>query len=138
MYRIRYMNAKKDERPGSVGTGAHKRVPAFFYRTEAGGEPVREWLKGLAPGDRKAIGRDIKTVELGWPLGMPACRALGDGLHEVRTNLGRNRTARVIFYVDAQQRMVLLHAFIKKTQKTPDEDLRLARENKRKHEKGLK
>lgn len=69
---------------------------------------------------------------------MPTCRALRDGLHEVRTNLGRNRTARVIFYVDALQRMILLHAFIKMTQKTPDNDLELARENKRKHEKGLK
>ncbi len=69
---------------------------------------------------------------------MPTCRALGDGLHEVRTKLQGNRIARVIFYVDARQRMVLLHAFMKKTQKTPEEDLRLARENKRKHEKGLK
>ena len=42
-----------------------KRIPAIFYRTEAGGEPVREWLKGLSPEDRKRIGEDIKTVEFG-------------------------------------------------------------------------
>jgi antitoxin HicB len=58
-----------------------KRVPAIFYRTEAGGEPVREWLKGLSSEDRKRIGEDIKTVEFGWPIGMPVCRPLGDGIY---------------------------------------------------------
>jgi phage-related protein len=114
-----------------------KRVPAIFYRTEAGGEPVREWLKGLLPGDRKRIGEDIKTVEFGWPVGMPACRPLGDGIYEVRTNLVQNRTARVLFYIDTKGRMVLLHGFIKKTQKTPNEDLDLARGNKKKHQRGV-
>jgi len=114
-----------------------KRVPAIFYRTEAGGEPVREWLKSLAKGDKRAIGEDIKTVEFGWPVGMPLTRPLGGGLHEVRTRLKGNRIARVLFYVDKQQRMVLLHAFIKKTRKTPDEDLTLALENKAKHEKEM-
>jgi predicted XRE-type DNA-binding protein len=70
-----------------------KRVPAIFYRTEAGGEPVREWLKGLLAKDRKRIGEDIKTVEFGWPIGMPVCRPLRDGIYEVRTSLGRNRIA---------------------------------------------
>ncbi len=114
-----------------------KRIPAIFYRTEAGGEPVREWLKGLSPEDRKRIGEDIKTVEFGWPLGMPVCRPLGDGIYEVRTRLAQNRIARVLFYIDKKSRMVLLHGFIKKTQKTPQEDLDLARSNKSKHERGL-
>jgi len=114
-----------------------KRVPAIFYRTEAGGEPVREWLKGLPPADRKRIGEDIKTVEFGWPVGMPVCRPLGDGIYEVRTSLGQNRIARVLFYIDRRGRMVLLHGFMKKTQKTPREDLDLAKRNKAKHQRGL-
>src|SRR6201993_4978247 len=76
-----------------------KRIPAIFYRTESGGEPVREWLKGLPlPKDRKRIGEDIKTMEFGWPIGMPVCKPLGDGIYEVRTRLTQNRIARVLFY----------------------------------------
>jgi phage-related protein len=115
-----------------------KRISAIFYRTEAGNEPVREWLKELSREDRKRIGADILTVELGWPIGMPVCRPLGGGLKEVRSSLGQNRIARVIFYVDRMGRMVLLHSFIKKTQKTPEDDLSLAESNRRKHERSLK
>jgi phage-related protein len=111
-----------------------KRIPALFFRTTAGGEPVREWLKAMEPIDRKSIGVDISTVEFGWPVGMPTCRPLKDGLYEVRTRLAGGRIARVLFYIDTQSRMVLLHGFMKKTQKTPDEDLDLARRNKRLHE----
>ncbi|HET7842088.1 MAG TPA: type II toxin-antitoxin system RelE/ParE family toxin [Terriglobia bacterium] len=114
-----------------------KRIPAIFYRTTAGGEPVREWLKGLSRDDRKRIGEDIKTVEFGWPIGMPVCRPLGDGIYEVRTRLAQNRIGRVLFYVDRKGRMVLLHGFLKKTPKTPDEDLELARSNKIRHQRGL-
>ena len=122
------------ENPNKIG----KRVPAIFFRTETGREPVRDWLKALPyPHDRKRIGEDIKTVEFGWPIGMPVCRSLGQGLYEVRTNLTHNRIARVLFYIDRKSRMVLLHGFIKKTQKTRGEDLALARRNKEKHESGL-
>jgi phage-related protein len=112
-----------------------KRIHAYFFRTAAGGEPVREWLKALRPvEDCKRIGFDISSVEFGWPVGMPTCRPLQDGLYEVRTNLTNGRIARVLFYIDVQSRMVLLHGFIKKTQKTPDEDMELARKNKRIHQ----
>jgi hypothetical protein len=74
-----------------------KRIPALFYQTEAGNEPVRDWLKELEQEDRYLIGTDIKTVEFGWPVGMPICRPMGDGLFEVRTNLPQNRIARVVF-----------------------------------------
>lgn len=114
-----------------------KRVPAIFYRTEAGGEPVREWLKGLPKADRKRIGEDIKTAEFGWPVGMPVCRPLRDGIYEVRTRLGQNRIARVLFYIDSKRRMVLLHGFLKKTRETPGLDFNLALSNKRKHQQGL-
>ncbi len=147
MYRIWYttwVGKKPKSSPANIDTQSHalerqgKRVPAIFFRTEAGGEPLRDWLKSLpSPEDRKRIGEDIKTVEFGWPIGMPACRPLGDGIYEVRTNLKQNRIARVFFYIDRRGRMVLLHGFIKKTQKTPDEDLDLARNNKNKHKRGL-
>jgi phage-related protein len=115
-----------------------KRVPAIFFRTEAGGEPLREWLKSLSsPEDRKLIGEDIKTVEFGWPVGMPVCRSLGGGHLRDAAASHPDRIARVLFYIDAKGRMVLLHGFIKKTQKTPLNDLELARKNKSKHERGL-
>ena len=123
---------------GTVDKTPMKRVPAIFYRTEAGTEPVRSWLKAMDPKDRRLIGEDIKTVEFGWPVGMPACRPLGDGMYEVRTSLPENRIVRVFFYIDRRQRMVLLHGIIKKTRTTPEADLDLARRNMRKHEKGLK
>lgn len=97
-----------------------------FYRTEAGNEPVREWLKELKQEDRKSIGQDIKTAQYGWPLGMPLIRKLEAGLWEVRSRVTQG-TARVIFTVDGSM-MVLLHGFIKKSQKTPPEDLRTARQ----------
>lgn len=97
-----------------------------FFRTDAGKEPVREWLKDLPAIERKTIGEDIKTVQFGWPLGMPLVRHLGGDIWEVRINLS-NRIARVLFTVDGQD-MVLLHGFIKKQQKTPGPDLDLANE----------
>jgi len=115
-----------------------KRVEAIFFRTESSGEPVRQWLKTLRKEERRRIGHDIMTVEFGWPIGMPVSRALGQGLHEVRTDLPGNRIARVLFYIDRKNRMVLLHGFIKKTAKTPEDDLKLARSNKAKHQRGLK
>jgi phage-related protein len=115
-----------------------KRIPAVFFRTETGGEPVRDWLKALPNrDDRKRIGEDIMTVEFGWPLGMPVCRPLGEGVYEVRTDLAQSRIARVLFYIDRKGRMVLLYGFIKKTPRTPNRELAIARRNKRKHEKGL-
>ncbi len=104
-----------------------KRLPARFYRTSEGREPVREWLRSLSPTERRLIGTDIMTVELGWPVGMPTCKPLGEGLWEVRTNLPSGKIARVLFCVHEQQ-MILLHGFIKKSRKTPKPDLDLARE----------
>ena len=102
------------------------RLPVFFYRTEAGNEPVRAWLKELDPEDRKAIGIDLLRVQEEWPIGMPVCRSLGKGLWEVRTSLASKRTARVLFFVH-EDRVGVVHGFIKKTQKTPEADLELAR-----------
>ena len=102
-----------------------KRLPAKFYATASGREPVREWLRDLAPMARRAIGLDVMRVEYGWPVGMPLCRSLGRGLWEVRSNLPDGRIARVIFCEQAGA-MVLLHGFIKKTQKTPPQEIEMA------------
>jgi len=102
-----------------------KKLPAFFFESARGNRPVREWIMGLSLEDRKLVGRDIQKVEFGWPLGMPYCRSLGDGLWEVQSDLTGGKIGRVIFCV-ARERMVLLHGFVKKTQKTPVQDLKLA------------
>ena len=107
-----------------------KRLPARFFRTDSGREPVREWLKGLAAEDRKVIGEDIKDVEFSWPIGMPLVRSLGRELWEVRSSLPHGRTARIVFCVE-QECMVLLHGFVKKSQKTPQHDIDLALKRKR-------
>jgi len=107
-----------------------KKVPARFYRSSSGREPVREWLKALDSGDRQAIGQDIATVEYGWPVGMPVCRPLGAGLWEVRSTLPSHRIARMMFML-AQGNLVLLHGFIKKTQETPKVEMAIARQRMR-------
>ncbi len=107
--------------------GTLKTFPARFFETEAGREPVKDWLLALAPEDRKIIGDDIRTAEFGWPVGMPLCRAIHGrkGLWEIRTNLSNGRIARV-FFCAHDGYMVLLHGIIKKTQKTPDHELDVA------------
>lgn len=104
-----------------------KVLPARFYRTATGAEPVRKWLKGLSREDKRIVGTDIAMVEFGWPVGMPTCRSLASrrGLLEVRSSLTQNRIARVLFCIH-QGHMVLLHGFIKKTQQTPENVLDLA------------
>lgn len=112
-----------------------KRVPAVFYRTASGVEPVRRWLKSLPAEDRRIIGVDIATVEYGWPVGMPVCSPITSrrGLWEVRSTLTGGRIARVLFCMH-RGRMVLLHGFIKKTQQIPDRDLDLDLAMKRRKE----
>jgi phage-related protein len=112
---------------------APQKIPVLFYRTRGGAELVRDWLRSLDERDRHAIGLDLMRVQFRWPVGMPLCRAMGDGLWEVRTSLPSNRIARVLFCL-VHDRIVVLHGFIKKTQKTPDEELTLARKRKKEFE----
>ena len=104
-----------------------KILQASFYTNLAGKRPVREWLMGLDAGDRKSIGEDIATLEFCWPVGMPKCAPIKGimGLYEIRANISSGRIARVFFVISGGQ-MVLLHGFVKKTQKTPDRELNLA------------
>jgi phage-related protein len=110
-----------------------RKVPVVFYRTPAGTEVVRNWLRALNEGDRNAIGQDLMRVQYRWPIGMPLCRPMGESLWEVRSDLPSDRIARVLFSVQ-QGKILVLHGFIKKTQKTPDGDLALARKRKREFE----
>jgi phage-related protein len=109
----------KSERPLKV----------VFFKTEAGNEPVRDWLKELPKADCKTVGADILTVQYAWPVGKPLVDNLGDGLWEVRSRLA-NRIARTLFAV-VDEEIVLLHGFIKKQQKTPANELDLAKKRKR-------
>ncbi len=99
-------------------------LTVVFYRVESGNEPVREWLKDLSREDKRKIGENIKTAQLGWPLGMPLIRKIQKDLWEVRTTLDSG-IARVFFTVDGEH-MILLHGFIKKSQKTPQHELKTA------------
>ncbi len=115
-------------------TQCHERtVP----KLSQGSLSVRKWLKALSRKDKRIVGTDIATVEFGWPAGMPTCRSLAPrrGLWEVRSSLTHNWIARILFVV-YQGRMVLLHAFIKKTQQTPDEELDLAVKRQKEVESG--
>ena len=94
-----------------------------FYRSDSGKEPVRDWLKSLSKEEKKKIGEDIKIAQFSWPMGMPLIKMLRKGLYEIRSSLG-NKISRVIFTVE-DRRMILLHGFIKKSQKTPLKDLEL-------------
>ena len=114
-------------------TSKPRPLPCAFYRTVAGNEPVREWLKELPENERKQVGSDIKAVQFGWPLGLPLVDSLGDGLWEVRSRLP-SRIARTIFFV-RDETILLLHRFIKKTRTTPSQELDIARRRKREIQK---
>lgn len=105
-----------------------KKISVVFFRTPSGNEPVREWLKALPMNEKKTIGEDIKAIELNWPVGLPLVRKLDTDLWEVRSTLA-GRIARVFFTV-WKEYMVLLHGFIKKAQKTPQDELDLARKRR--------
>ena len=111
-----------------------KKICAKFYQNITGNEPVREWLLKLDVDDRKIIGKDIQKVEFGWPIGMPYSKPIGQGLYEVRSDITNQRIARLIFFIKANE-MILLHGFIKKAQKTPKPELDLAVKRKKEVEK---
>ena len=109
-------------------------MPLVFFRTVSGSEPVREWILELPKADRRIVGVGLKQLEFGWPVAMPLCRAMGGGLFELRVALRNRRVARVLVCAHDGE-LVALHAFIKKTRKTPDGDLQLARKRKRELER---
>ncbi len=102
-----------------------KTIPVRFYKDNSGSEPVREWLRELSTKDKKIIGRDIRIVQIDWPIGGALVKSLGNRLWEIRSRLD-NRIARILFVFLAGE-MVLLNGFIKKTQKAPKQEIELAR-----------
>jgi phage-related protein len=103
-----------------------EKAPVRFHRTASGAQPVLDWMRALPKADRQRIGADLARVQYGWPVGMPLCRAFGDGLWEVRSSLSRGRIARLVFFFHEGQ-LGVVHGFMKKTQKTPAPDMALAR-----------
>jgi phage-related protein len=108
----------------------HKKIPLVFFRTLAGNEPVREWLKELPAEERQSIGKDLLRAQWRWPVGMPLYRPIGNGLWEIRTDLPTKRTARILICL-YNESLVALHGFIKKTRTLPDDDLALALKRKK-------
>ena len=104
---------------------APRPLRTLFFRTEAGNEPVREWLRGLLLAEKKIIGADILAVQWKWPVGKPLVDSMGGGLWEVRSSLG-DRIARVFFIV-VDEEIILLHGIIKKTRTAPKQELDTAR-----------
>jgi phage-related protein len=84
----------------------------------------------LSKEHRRLVGDDIFTVEIGWPIGMPTCRPMGSGIFEVRTDLPNGTIARVLFCVE-DGCMYLLDGFVKKTQKTPQSSLEIAKSRRK-------
>ena len=111
----------------------HK-IPLIFFASEPDKEPVREWLLELPVVERQAIGRDLLRAQWRWPIGMPLCRPLGEGLWEIRTDLSTRRIARVLI-CHYRGHLIALRGFIKKTRTTPDDDLALARRRKKELER---
>ena len=108
------------------------RLKVVFFRTESGTEPVRRWLHSLSSAHKSAIGEDIKTVQFGWPLGMPLVEKIAPYLWEVRSRVP-DGIARVLFTVDGHT-MILLHGFIKKTRKIPQTEINTARSRLRQYQ----
>ena len=106
------------------------RLTVRFFRESTGSEPVRDWLKRLPVDEKREIGSDIKTVQFGWPIGMPVVDHIDGDVWEVRTRLS-TRIARVLFVLEGNV-MVLLHGFIKKERKTPKADLDIAKQRLKK------
>ena len=104
----------------------------LFYKTAAGNSVVKNWLRQFGREDRGILGRDLGLIQVGFPLGLPLCRSLGNGLWEIRSTLTSKVEARMIFYFDSkQQAIAILHGFVKKSMKTPKAEIDLALNRKR-------
>jgi len=105
-----------------------KAITVWFFKTPNGNEPVRDWLKLRTQEEKKIIGEDIKAVEYSWPVGYPQVRKLDKDLWELRTSLPDGICR--IFFTIWKKYMVLLHSIIKKSQKTPEQDLDTAKKRR--------
>lgn len=116
-----------------------KKITAHFFATDAGAEPVRDWLSKLEDPDKRTIGEDLKAIEFGWPRDYhppTLVKRLDGSIWESRSHVSDKRIARVLFAV-LGPKMILLHGFIKKTRKTPKSDLDLARNRLKQYQRGM-
>jgi phage-related protein len=103
-------------------------LPVVFFKTAAGNQPVRDFLlNDRSEQDRKEIGFDISVVQRRFPLGLPLVEKVTENLWEIRSHIpdGICRS----FFTVHKGTIILLHSFVKKTQKTPKKELDTA--NKR-------
>lgn len=117
-----------------MATPVPRPLQTRFFQTEAGNEPVRDWLKDQPRADQKIIGADILAVQWQWPVGKPLVDSLRGGLWEVRSSLG-DRIAPTFFIV-ANEEIILLHGIIKKSRTAPKKELDLARSRQTAYMKG--
>ncbi len=96
-------------------------LEAAFYKTRQNNQPCRDFLLSLDRNDRREVGADIFAVQKGFPLGLPLCRKMGSDLWEVRSDVADGICR--IFFTVYKNTMILLHGFIKKSQKTPQDEL---------------
>lgn len=106
-----------------------KTITVKFYKQSANQEPVKQWLLKLKSDDKRIIGKDLQTIEYGWPMGMPLVRKMNSNLWEVRSNISDGRIARIFFTIKESD-LVLLHGFIKKSQTTPKNELSIAQKRR--------
>jgi phage-related protein len=103
----------------------------LFYETASGNQVILDFIRELSAEERKIVGENLKTVQIGFPMGLPLCRPLGDGLYEIRSSLPSKREFRLIFFFDrTRQVLLVVHALFKKSAKLPKADLDLARKRK--------
>ncbi len=90
-------------------------------------EQVQQAILSLPVGLRaRYVHLTSLMIEFGANLGMPHTQAMGDGLFELRLK-DKEGIARVFYCTLVGQRIIILHAFVKKAQKTPVKELALAR-----------
>ena len=105
---------------------SQKDFEVVFFETASGKQPVREFIWGLTKEDKKEVGADIRTVQAGFPMGLPLVKKIDSGVWEIRSTI-RDGICRVFFTVTGEK-IVLLHAYLKKTQKIPPKELDIVKE----------
>lgn len=98
----------------------------FFYKTQLGNQPCRDFLLELDKDNRREVGADIFAVQKGFPLGLPLCRKIESDLWEIRSKIS-DGICRVFFTVN-DNKIILLHGFRKKSKKTPLTELKIAKD----------
>lgn len=102
----------------------------IFYEKENGDCPVEEFIDSLDVKMRaKMIGLLELLEEKGNQLREPYCKPIDDGIFEIRCKVGNNIT-RVLYFFYYEGKIILTNGFIKKTQKTSPEEIKLAKERR--------